>query len=424
MSFRKIIFWLHLIAGVVAGVVILILSVTGAAIAFEKQIVAAAEGNARRVAPSDATGTRLTVDELLAKAREVQTNARPSSLTLYSDPTLAPLVSFGRSSTAYLNPHTGELTPQGATGTRTFMRVMTDWHRWLGREGDARAVGKAITGACNAAFLVLAVSGMYLWWPRRWSVETLKGILLFRGGLRGKARDWNWHNVIGIWCAPVLVVLTATGMVISYHWASDLVYRAAGSTPPPPGAGPGGATTVAVPPPPPGTKPLRYEELLTVVKQQAPHWEQITVRLGGAAPRGGRPEASRPTGAASQPQAFTVSVKERNAWPLFASMQFTLDPHTGAVLKRESYMDQDRGRRARSWMRFLHTGEALGIEGQAIAALASLGGGVLVWTGMALSWRRFFGRAKAEVLQPRNPRNDTKARTENGLTRISRIHTD
>ena len=91
--------------------------------------------------------------------------------------------------------------------------------------------GKAITGACNTAFLVLAVSGIYLWWPRRWSVESLKAIVLFRGGLAGKARDWNWHNVIGIWSAPVLIVLTASGMVISYRWASDLVYRAAGSTP-------------------------------------------------------------------------------------------------------------------------------------------------------------------------------------------------
>jgi uncharacterized iron-regulated membrane protein len=33
-------------------------------------------------------------------------------------------------------------------------------------------------------------------------------------GLKGKARDFNWHNVIGVWCLPVLIVLTTTGMVI------------------------------------------------------------------------------------------------------------------------------------------------------------------------------------------------------------------
>ena len=29
-------------------------------------------------------------------------------------------------------------------------------------------LGKAITGASNAVFLVLGVSGLSLWWPRKW----------------------------------------------------------------------------------------------------------------------------------------------------------------------------------------------------------------------------------------------------------------
>ena len=49
MTFRKVFFWLHLCAGVVAGIVILIMSVTGAAIAFEKEIVAKAEQQVRKV---------------------------------------------------------------------------------------------------------------------------------------------------------------------------------------------------------------------------------------------------------------------------------------------------------------------------------------------------------------------------------------
>jgi uncharacterized iron-regulated membrane protein len=36
-----------------------------------------------------------------------------------------------------------------------------------------------------------------------------------------------------------------------------------------------------------------------------------------------------------------------------------------------------------------HTGEAGGLAGQTIAFLASAGGSVLVWTGIALAWRRF-----------------------------------
>ena len=117
---------------------------------------------------------------------------------------------------------------------------MTNWHRYLAVEGEGRTTARAITGACNAAFLVLAVTGIFLWWPRDWTMRKVAAVLWFRRGLRGKARDFNWHNAIGFWCAPVLVVLTATGMVISYAWASNLVYTLTGSPRPAVAAGRGG----------------------------------------------------------------------------------------------------------------------------------------------------------------------------------------
>ena len=51
MAFRKVIFWIHLLAGVIAGTVIFVMSATGVALAFEKEIVAWMERDVRRVAP-------------------------------------------------------------------------------------------------------------------------------------------------------------------------------------------------------------------------------------------------------------------------------------------------------------------------------------------------------------------------------------
>jgi len=374
MTPRNILFWLHLVAGVVAGIIILIMSVTGAAIAFEKDIVAKVEREVRQVAAPPPGAARLDLDDLLSRAKEKAGGARPSTVTVFADPQAAVSMSFGRTNTLYANPYNGELGEQGAQGTRTFMRVMTDWHRWLGRDGDGRAVGKAITGACNVAFLFLAVSGIFLWWPRKWSWTALKGIVLFNTKLNGKARDWNWHNVIGIWSAPVLVVLTATAMIISYKWASDGVYKIMGS-PPPGTAGPGAA--IEVPQPPPGASPLGQQALVAAVQKEIPNWEQITLRFSSP----GQPPA--------KPQPVSIAVREINGWPLFTSLQLSVDPFTGAVLKKESYADYNAGRKVRTWMRFLHTGEALGFFGKLIAALASLGGAVLVWTGFALGIRRF-----------------------------------
>jgi len=378
MSLRKLFFWLHLVAGVVAGVVILIMSVTGAAIAFDKDVVAKAEQEVRKV-PAPAAGTsRLALDELLDRAKEKQPVARPSAVTVFADPQAAVSMSFGRTNAYYVNPYTGTISEQGAPGTRAFMRLMTDWHRWLGRDGDGRAVGKAMTGACNVAFLFLAVSGIYLWWPRNWSWTALKGIALFNGKLSGKARDWNWHNIIGIWSAPVLVVLTMTGMIISYKWASDAVYKVTGNTPPA-----AGGPAVEVPQPPAGTKPLGYEALVVAVQKEMPDWEQISIRFGGGPGQGQRGESR----GGAQP--VSISVREQNGWPLFASITLSVDPFTGSVLKKESYADYNTGRKVRTWMRFLHTGEALGFFGKLIAALACIGGAVLVWTGFALACRRF-----------------------------------
>jgi uncharacterized iron-regulated membrane protein len=73
-----------------------------------------------------------------------------------------------------------------------------------------------------------------------------------------------------------------------------------------------------------------------------------------------------------------------------------MNPFTGEFLSRETFADLTPARQIRSWTRFLHTGEAVGWIGQAVAGLASLGGCFLVYTGFALAWRRFFGKRTSE----------------------------
>lgn len=444
MKFRKVLFWLHLVAGVVAGVVIGVMSFTGAALAFEKEIIAWVESDLRHVARPPADTKPLPLDDLLAKVKEAQPEVRYASLTVFADPTLAVLFSAGRTNSAYVNRYTGGVSPSGSPQVRRFLLAMNDWHRWLGRDGDGRAVGKAITGACNAAFLVLAVTGLYLWWPRKWTAAALRAVAVPAVRLSGKARDWNWHNAVGLWSAPVLIVLTVTALPVSYRWAGDAVYKLTGNPVPVP-AGPGGnpGPAMEVPAQAHASKRLSYAALLAETQKQSANWEQITIRMGGGGQsgvsRGGEnrwegenvsrshdnAEASKPAGENARPtdsaakerpageerrgggeerrgpQAVSVSLKERGAWPLFATLQLSLDPFTGAVLKTEKFSDYNSGRQARSWMRFLHTGEALGMAGQFVAALASIGGLILVWTGFALVIRRLMAaRARSASVPP------------------------
>ena len=381
MKFRSVLFWIHLIAGAIAGVVILVMSVTGTLLTFQQSVLQVVERSQRFVtAPPGAT--RLDVDALLQRVRAAFPDALATTVTLTGDPTASVSVALG-TGIVFVNPYTGEILGTGSVRARAFYRTLTNWHRWLAVDGEHRATARAITGACNAAFLVLAISGLYLWWPRQWTFKHVSAVTMFRSGLRGKARDFNWHNVIGCWCAPVIVILTATGMVISYRWASNLVYTLTGSPRPAAGGRAGGAagagtadaqrqraTARAETASPVVTASL--ESLVARAEQRLPTWRTMIIRLPA------RPAA---------PVSFSMS--DRNQWNSFARSTLTLNSVSGAEASWEPYAGTSRGQKLRGWMRFAHTGELGGRVGEAVAGLASAGGAFLVWTGISLAIRRF-----------------------------------
>ena len=73
------------------------------------------------------------------------------------------------------------------------------------------------------------------------------------------------------------------------------------------------------------------------------------------------------------------------------SEDLIFDRTTGELVERAGYPTLSRGLKIRRWLRFAHTGEVYGVIGQSIAGVVSLGVAVMVWTGLAMSWRRFFG---------------------------------
>ncbi|EDY85214.1 hypothetical protein VDG1235_4849 [Verrucomicrobiia bacterium DG1235] len=82
----------------------------------------------------------------------------------------------------------------------------------------------------------------------------------------------------------------------------------------------------------------------------------------------------------------------------FQSQGYTplsIDPITGEVLKFTLFEERSVGLQSRVWIRFLHTGEAFGLIGKIIATLATAASLILIYTGFALSWRRFFGQRKS-----------------------------
>ena len=367
---RKIIFWCHLPVGVIAGVVILIMCVTGVLLTYEKQITAWADTRGYRSAPPTPDAPRLPVEQLIAKAREAR-EGNPTAVTLKSDPLAPAEIAFGREATIFVNPYTGSIYGGGSQKVRGFFRGVTDWHRWLGANGDNRNVARAITGASNLGFLFLVMSGFYLWWPRNWNLKSLRSITWFRRGLPSKARDFNWHNVIGFWSAVPLFIVVLSATVISYTWASNLAYRIVGETPPAPRAN--------QPAPASANSDKSQVDLSNNLnsawlrsEQQVSDWRSITMQLP----------------ASSSPQ-LTFNIDSGTGGQPQKRAQLVLDRNTGEVVRWEPFSSYTRGRQLRTILRFAHTGEVAGIFGQTIAGIVSTGGAVLVFTGLALAIRRF-----------------------------------
>ena len=360
---RKIIFWCHLPVGVIAGIVILNMCVTGVLLTYEKQITSWADTRGYRSAPPAGQTQHLPVEALITRARESR-GASPTSVTMKSDPLAPAEVAFGREATLFVNPYTGAVLGEGSHRVRSFFRGVTDWHRWLGAKGDNRNVARAITGACNLGFLFLVSSGFYLWWPRSWNLKSLRNVTWFRRGLPSKARDFNWHNTIGFWSAGPLFIVVLSAVVISYTWAGNLVYRIVGETPPAPRANQQASNNA---------KPVsnNLDAAWLRAEQQVAEWRSITLQLP-----------------ASDSAPLTFNIDRGNGGQPQKRAQLVLDRATGEVVKWEPFSANTRGRQLRSILRFAHTGEVAGIIGQTIAGLVSTGGAMLVVTGLALAIRR------------------------------------
>ena len=382
---RKIIFWCHLPVGVTAGVVILIMCVTGVLLSYEKQITSWADTRGYREAPPTGETKHLPVETLIAKARDAR-GAAPTAVTIKSDPAAPAEIAFGRETTLFVNPYSGAIHGEGSQKVRNFFRAVTDWHRWLGARGDNRNVARAITGACNLGFLFLVTSGFYLWWPRNWNRKALRKVTWFRRGLPSKARDFNWHNVIGFWSAGPLFIVVLSAVVISYTWAGNLVYRIVGEAPPAPRANqpaaPSGANKESASP------VDNLNSAWVRAEQQVSDWRSISLQLPAS--------ASAP---------LTFSIDRGNGGQPQMRAQLVLDRATGNVVRWEPFSSYTRGRQLRSILRFAHTGEVVGVVGQTIAGLVSTGGAFLVITGLALAIRRLrawlAGRSKStHVVEP------------------------
>lgn len=388
MTLRRLLFWVHLAIGVITGLVIGFLAITGSILAFQPQIVAFAESSEQIISASQATC--VAPSDLLKNASEYH-HGSATTLTLFSDVHRPAEVAFGADSVVLVNTCDGRIIGDGAGKLRRFFSSVRDLHRWVALNGVRHERLRNIKDACVVAFLFMILSGLVLWFPRELTWQHLRPAVLFRGGLRGRAREWNWHNVVGFWMAVPLLAIALSGIIMAYPWANVLLFRAAGDHLP--------AERAEVEPKRP--KPLHADKFpsldvaIHAAMTQDAKWQSLEMRL---------PSEKDPNVAFRLEEGDGSNPRQR--------VQLVLARKDGRVVRVDPFSNNSPGRQWRLYARFIHTGEMFGIVGRIVALLACISAFMLVWTGFSLSLRRFASRRKRKASHDKVGRHQNRPKSQ------------
>jgi uncharacterized iron-regulated membrane protein len=404
---RTIKYWIgriHLWLGLASGLVVFIVSGTGCIFVFQQEISEVVYKRAMFVAPPGVAPSAqagapgqvrvpgsLPLSLLLEKAQSALGSSEPvNSIITYQAPDRAweftaykmndtALTYFGAVAyfrSVFIDPRTGEVTGYRDYKYDFFNIVKyIHWSLLLNTP-----YGQPIVGWSTLVFVVLLVSGLVLWWPKRWRRADRRRSLSIMWKARFKRLNYDLHNVLGFYSLILALVLGLTGLVFSFTWFSRAVYVAATGT------------TVAAP-------------YVAVRSQPAP--KAGPESAGGVASGAGGASAGRispldiayadAVGRLPDAKRISVSPAEgpegvinvygyKGADTYYDRDDLAFDRYSGRLLQRQDAAQRNRGDRLLNMNYDIHVGAVWGLPGKIIALLACLVCTSLPLTGFLVWW--------------------------------------
>ncbi|HEY9844787.1 MAG TPA: PepSY-associated TM helix domain-containing protein, partial [Candidatus Caenarcaniphilales bacterium] len=159
MKLRKLAFTLHRYVGVMMGLLLLVIGLTGSSLVFWKEIHHARNLSLMQVVPQ---GERVTLDSILGPVQQAYPDWQLTSITLPRQPKgtyeLGMQAKDDQRLDVYVNPYTGVLLGSRQWG-HTLMSFVYKLHYTL----LAGKAGEKIIGTCGLLLLLLSVTGLILW---------------------------------------------------------------------------------------------------------------------------------------------------------------------------------------------------------------------------------------------------------------------
>ncbi|SEK78298.1 PepSY-associated TM helix domain-containing protein [Parapedobacter koreensis] len=225
--------FLHRWLGLISGLVVFILGITGCIYVLEPDIKNVAYRDRLFIQPSE--GTPLSLTELTRIAQDtmgdiplvsIQANTAPNrtfraNAMLFNPAGTHYFNTIQVYYTVYIHPYSGKIVYIENTKHEFFNIILyLHYNLMLGM------VGKYIVGWSTVIFIALLLSGLVLWWP--WNKHMRKRS--FRFGWKKttgwKRKNYDLHNVLGFYSLIVCLILAATGLVYTFSWFNQGYHRA------------------------------------------------------------------------------------------------------------------------------------------------------------------------------------------------------
>lgn len=205
-AFRKIHLWL----GLISGIVVFIVCITGALYVFKDEVQAITQPW-RSVKPMKRP---FIPESKLILLADKATGLHASAITTGSEGDAAWVDYFTKDGrqTVYLNPYTAEIlhVDHIHAGDFDFFSFILNGHRhlWLPEE-----IGTKIVSYGTLLFLIELITGLLIWIPRKMNRKSMKRMFTFHRPLHMRRFIFDLHAVAGLYLLLPLMVLCMSGML-------------------------------------------------------------------------------------------------------------------------------------------------------------------------------------------------------------------
>ncbi len=224
-SFKKTARTIHLWLGLVTGLIIFIVCITGCIYSFQKEIKLAAYPYFTVEHTEDST--HLPLSTLIEKYQKEHDHKilRIYDLKKENRSTVLLTLKNNEYFYIYLNPYTGDFIQEKRLAADFFTIVLFIHTTLLLGELGTQVIGWSVI-----MFIISLITGLILWFPKNTKVFKNKKGRKSKFGLKLKGPKnkvvYDLHSVLGFYAASLLIVLSITGIAWTFTWVDNALYTA------------------------------------------------------------------------------------------------------------------------------------------------------------------------------------------------------